>query len=211
MRRLTLLGPADASAYAHAVSRVTPAVERRLGPEVFANRVPGGGSLEPWRAARIRWRRSAGRLVAAGPSCALDVLACYDSIHPEVVGRALEHLGIADVAGREIVSVLAAFRGAGVPGIPVGPAPSAVLANAVLANVDMHLRRNRVRFVRWVDDILISGDTHSLDAGERALEVALGELGLRSNASKRRRFPDREAANAFLFGTGAGHAASGLR
>ena len=204
VRRLTLLGPEDATIYAQAVRRATPAIERRLGPEVFANRAPGTGSLEPWRAARARWRRSAARLLQAGPSATMDVLQCYDSITPEAVGVALVRLGVPDHAGRQIVHVLHAFREAGVPGIPVGPEPSAIIANAVLAAVDETLRRRGLGFVRWVDDVVLAGrDAHAVELGVRAIEATLAELGLESNPSKHHWFVDPEMAGAQILGPGA--------
>jgi hypothetical protein len=208
-RRLHVLGPREAAAYAQAVSRVAPAIERRLGPEVFANRAPGAGSLEPWRRARSRWRRAAADLLRSGPVVTMDVVRCYDLIAPEVVGAALEASGASHADGEEIVRLLRLLRDAGVEGIPVGPDPSAVLANAVLAAVDETLRRDGFRFVRWVDDLVISGPgSRHLGAGELAVESALARIGLTSNAAKHHRFQDPEIAGAFVLREGGG---SGLR
>jgi len=199
LRRLTLLGPEETEAFARAVRRVAPAIERRLGPEVFANRAPGGGSLEPWRAARARWRRSAGRLLRTGPIATMDVSQCYDSITPEAVGAALLRFGVAHAASGEVVRVLGVFREAGVHGIPIGPDPSAVLANAVLAGVDEQLRRRGLNFVRWVDDIVLSARGQgALGAGELAVEAALADIGLASNPAKHHRFLDLGTARAFV-------------
>jgi reverse transcriptase-like protein len=212
MRRITVLGAGDATTYARAVAAVTPAIERRLGPEIFANRAPGGTSLEPWRVARRRWARSAARLIDVGPVMTLDVVACYDSITARTIEYALERLRITGPAAEEIGRILRAFGDAGVPGIPIGPEPSAILANAVLAHVDEGLRADRVPFVRWVDDILVAAtNERTLDRAERTVEQALAELGLRSNLAKRRRFDDRDAAAAFLFGPAAVRTGSCLR
>jgi len=203
VRRLTVLGPDEAAAYARAVGRVTPAIERRLGPEVFANRAPGGASLEPWRTARARWRRSAVDLLRTGPVATMDVSQCYESITPEAAGRALARLGVSHAAAWEIVRLLDIFREAGVRGIPVGPEPSAVLANAALAAVDERLRGQGVPFVRWVDDLLLSSSRPAtLGAAERAVEESLAELGLVSNPTKHHRFADPEAARAFVLRRG---------
>ena len=203
VRRLTLLGPEDAAIYARAVARATPAIERRLGPEVFANRAPGAGSLEPWRDARARWKRSAARLLRTGPSATMDVLRCYDSVTPGTAGAALVRFGVPGHAGRRIVHILEAFREAGVPGIPVGPEPSAIVANAVLAAVDETLRRRGLRFVRWVDDVVLVGkDQRAVELGVRAVEATLAELGLASNPAKHHRFDDPEAAAAHILGPG---------
>jgi hypothetical protein len=140
----------------------------------------------------------------------MDVSRCYDAITPEAVGAALEASGSSYSDGGEIVRLLRLFRNAGVPGIPVGPDPSAVLANAVLAAVDETLRGGGFRFVRWVDDLVISApSSRDLGAGELAVEAALARIGLSSNARKHHRFEDPEAAGAFVL-RGRGRAGSGL-
>ena len=204
VRRLTLLGPEDSAIYVRAVGRAIPSIERRLGPEVFANRAPGIGSLEPWRIARARWRRSTARLLQTGPSATMDVFQCYDSITPEAVGAALGRLGVPRQAGYQIVHVLNAFREAGVPGIPVGPEPSAILANAVLAAVDETLRLRGLRFGRWVDDVVLAGhDARAVELAVQAIEATLAKLGLASNPSKHHRFVDPEMAREQILGPGA--------
>jgi RNA-directed DNA polymerase len=199
MRRLAILEQRDAETYARLVRRVAPAIERRLGPEVFANRTPGGGSLEPWRAARSRWRRSTARLLRTSPIATMDVSRCYDSIGPDAVATALRRFGIPYDGIEDVRMLLRSFMDAGVPGIPVGPGPSAVLANAVLSAVDDALRFRGVAFTRWVDDLVLAIPTGARTGRiESAVEHALGDIGLRSNSAKHRRFDDRDAANMFI-------------
>lgn len=201
-RRLTMLGPAEAAAYARVVARVAPAVERRLGPEVFANRAPGGIDLEPWRRARRRWRTAALRLAGSGSLVAMDVEDFYASVTPEAVGAALSASGVPPAAGRDVVALLRVFADAGVTGVPIGPDPSAILANAVLASLDEELRSGQIRFVRWVDDLLIRDERSRAGTGELAVEAALRTVGLRANHAKHRRGLGREEARLLILGSG---------
>ena len=50
---------------------------------------------------------------------------------------------------------------AGTPGLPIGPEPSAVLANAVLATADAAATHAGVRLLRWVDDVVLVGTDRS--------------------------------------------------
>src|SRR5205807_804496 len=85
-----------------------------------------------------------------------DVRRCYPSITPGTVAGALEELGACGEDVRAVVALLDRFQEEGVSGLPVGPDPSAVLANAVLASVDRTLERLGCRHVRWVDDVWAS-------------------------------------------------------
>jgi hypothetical protein len=136
-------------------------IEAVLGAEVVANRAVAGLSpialrLRPWGPAREGFLRSGHRLsLEAGSFVAADVHRCYPSIGPDLVGRTLRRMGCAmsDVLG--VTALLEAFHEAGTPGLPIGPDPSAVLANAVLAGADEVLRGTGVRHLRWVDDFWI--------------------------------------------------------
>jgi hypothetical protein len=180
-RRLIRLDPVDADTYRRLVARVAPAIERSLGPRVVANRVIGPDlRLEDWRAAHRRWRRAVGR--GAGLRLRLDVADCYASIRPHTVTAALAALG---VEGDALVRFLHELAEHGVAGLPVGPEPSAVLANAVLHRLDLAIASTGVPHVRWVDDVVAVADgrrhaRRALDAARRSLD----ELGLRPNAGK---------------------------
>ena len=165
------------------------ALEARLSDAVVANRVrswrrePPELRLRPWR---IERRIFAARLSTlaerAGAIAFADVRRCYESISPSTVGETLRSDGIG--AGDALEGFLGELQCAGIAGLPVGPQPSAVLANAVLARVDRALERTGIRHLRWVDDVVLAdGDP------EAALEVlrdALATLGLRLNESKTR-------------------------
>jgi hypothetical protein len=176
VRWLTTLDQPTEARYAALVASVAPAIEASLGGEVVANRAALGSPsiglpLRPWRPARdafLRWGEHLA--LAAGAFVAADVRRCYPSIGPDLVGRILRRLGCPrnDVQG--VTIMLEALEAAGVPGLPIGPDPSAVLANAVLAGADEALRAAGVRHLRWVDDIWIFAP------GRAEAVAALGSL-----------------------------------
>lgn len=204
-RRLVVLNDQDGAAYEQAVARVVPAVERRLPGGVLANRVSVAVSrtrIQPWEPARRRWQVSAGRLLAAPrPPLVVvaDVLDCYRSISTETVARGLAAAGCdrGDVA--VVVRFLRSLRSEGIRGLPVGPDPSAVLANAALLPVDEALQAAGVVSLRWVDDVVAFTTTRREAA--RVIDVlhaTMGLLGLALNETKTRILTDRDEAAAVL-------------
>jgi hypothetical protein len=175
-------GP-DARAYDLAVARLTPRIERSLGPGVLANRAAGRGTiatarLEPWRPAWRRWRRGFPG-ISDTPLLRMDVASFYGSVGERTLRRALGP----DADG--VLDVLRALWAEGVTGLPVGPEPSAILANAVLASVDAAIRDAGVMAVRWVDDWVVPVASRlAADRTLAAVERALRELGLELNFAK---------------------------
>ncbi|HXF72730.1 MAG TPA: RNA-directed DNA polymerase [Actinomycetota bacterium] len=190
-RLLVRLPERDARAYGALVGAAVPAIETSLGPGVVGNRaLPGSGvRLEPLGAARAR-RRAALRALLTPPRVravlVLDVADFYPSVSPDVVERALRSAGAGDVA-RALGRLLRSLSERGVRGLPVGPDPSAVLANAVLAPLDRALRGAGLRHLRWVDDVLAPAEDAS--SARRGLDLALRALdglGLAPNPRKSR-------------------------
>jgi hypothetical protein len=188
-RSFVVLDAETRDRYADLVARSADAIEALLSPAVMANRVasweldPPELRLRPWRVER---RRFAARLadLAAGPGAIAfaDVHRCYSSISPAMVGRALRRAGLG--TAREIEGLLRALERVGVRGLPVGPDASAVLANAVLAQVDRTLAGEGIEYLRWVDDIVVTAADPwaALSAIRRAVE----RIGLRLNEGKTR-------------------------
>ena len=176
VRWLSLLDSATEARYATLVASIAPAIEASLGPEVVANRATLGTPsiglpLRPWRPAWnafLRWGRHLAR--GAGAFVAADVRRCYPSIGPDLVGRTLRQLGCAMDDVRGVTTMLEGLDASGVPGLPIGPNPSAVLANAVLAGADDALGAAGVRHLRWVDDVWIFAP------GRHEALTALGSL-----------------------------------
>jgi len=84
-----------------------------------------------------------------------DARACYPSIRADVVATRLLGIGVPPEAAAEIASWLRAFRDVGIDGLPIGPPPSAVVAEAVLSAGDDAVRSAGAAHVRWVDDVVI--------------------------------------------------------
>jgi len=201
IRRLTLLDPATEARYRDAVRPLAARIERSLGSEVFAirSRPRGAGwRLDPWAAARVAWQstlRRAIREVAPGTVFAVaDVRDCYGSISPETI-RAL--LG---PEAAHAIAVLRRLSQHGVRGLPVGPDPSAILANAVLSRLDRSIRPHGVRFMRWVDDLVLWGDRDDVRRAMAALGSAAAGVGLDLHPDKTRILVDRVEARTVLLG-----------
>jgi len=180
-RRIARLDPIDDETYRRLVARLVPRLERSLGPGAIANRATVDGQLRPWPPARRVWRRalraalSERRVVIV----AADVRECYASIREPGLAAA----GVGD----ELTAFLRGLRERGVEGLPIGPDPSAILANGVLAVADREAAAAGCRPIRWVDDVVFAA------AGRRSAQLAfdawrrsLEELGLEANEDKTR-------------------------
>jgi hypothetical protein len=194
VREVTVLHPALAARYTALVCGVASRIEGGLSRSVAANRVavvsidPPRLILRSFREERLVFGRRLARLARRTP-CLLftDVRECYRSIAPDVVASSLHALGCDGASADAVVAFLHALQNRGVEGLPVGPDPSAVLANAVLAGADRALERLGAPHLRWVDDLVVG-----VDGSRRATSVlkvireALGRVGLHLNEAKTR-------------------------
>jgi hypothetical protein len=203
IRTLTRLTPHDAAAYAALVAKVTLPVEARLLAGVLANRATRGpAAIDPWCERRSTWRRSIRRALAARrPPTVLvaDVQDFYPSVRPAVVARALRGARVDVWTSGAIERFLLELRDRGVRGLPVGPTPSCVLANAVLADADDALAGAGIDPLRWVDDVVAFAESpraaaRAFDAWRRQLEA----VGLRAHPVKSVILVDRDEARARL-------------
>lgn len=209
-RTITHLGEHDRRRYEVVVAAVIPDVERALGAGVVANRArpdPGGVALEPWDVARRRYARAIAT-AAAGPWRAAfvgDVHDCYGSIDPSIAERSLRSIGASRGSIERIDAVLRRLEGRGVRGLPVGPEPSAVLANAVLASVDRALAATVCRpALRWVDDVVVfAHDRREARMAAATFALALDALGLAAHPGKCRIVNDPGALLAVVSGRSA--------
>jgi hypothetical protein len=193
-RSLTTLTREEAARYTRAVAAVAGAVESSLSAGVTAHRLsayavePPELRFVPWRVERAAFAARLGAIAARCPCLVVaDVRDCYGSIRPEVVRDALAGVGADGGDADRIRSFLDELAARGVRGLPVGPAPSAVLANAVLIAVDRALQRWGIPYLRWVDDVVAG--TPDRDTAERVtagLGAALDRVGLALNESKTR-------------------------
>jgi hypothetical protein len=192
-RRFVVLDAPTRERYVELVARSAGAIEEILSPSVMANRVaswsvrPPELVLRPWRLERRLFAARLARLAARRRTIAFaDVRRCYASMSPSIVGDALGRAGIPTAC--EVEGFLAGLERIGVEGLPVGPDASAVLANAVLAQVDRTLREAGIEHLRWVDDVVLSGG--DAPAALSVFRAALATIGLRTNEAKTRILPD---------------------
>jgi hypothetical protein len=193
-RTLTTLTPGEAARYTRVVAAIAGAVESSLSAGVTAHRLfahavePPELRFVPWRIERAAFSARLGALASTSPCLVVaDVRDCYGSIRPKVVREALATLGVEPGDGDRVRGFLDELGARGIRGLPVGPAPSAVLANAVLVAVDRALERWRVPYLRWVDDVVAGApDRDTADRVIAGLAAALGGVGLALNESKTR-------------------------
>jgi hypothetical protein len=188
-RRMAHLSERDARAWHILGGRVAAVLEPRLGPEVVANRAlvsRGRWRLETLEASFSRLEARLGAALrpsgdGRGYLCT-DVEDFFPSLEPETVARALLAVGVSREDAAQVAEVLAGWAALGYRGLPIGPAASAVVANAVLRSVDQAVG---APFVRWVDDYLVrpAGERRATEVLER-MDEALDRLGLRRSLSK---------------------------
>jgi hypothetical protein len=201
LRWLTRLDPACDAEYRDAVGPLAGRIERALGPEVFALRTrsaSGGWRLVPWGPARAAWRKALRRAVREAPRgtafAVADVRDCYGSISPETIAALL---------GPEAAHAIAFLRrlhDRGVRGLPIGPEPSAILANAVLTEMDRTIRHAGAQHLRWVDDLVLWGSRTDIGRALAALDDVAARVGLELHPTKTRLLVDRQEACAALGG-----------
>jgi hypothetical protein len=189
-RWLVRLDPPDQRTYRRLVLPLVPRIERSVGPLAFAPRAISDGRLRPWPDARSAWRRAVHRSIVRAPGSVVivsDVRDCY----PSVGERALESVACSD----QLAAFLQGMADAGVRGIPVGPDPSAILANGVLAYADRAAAAAGCRPIRWVDDVvLVAAGRRPVIRAFDAWRRALAELGLEAHDGKTRMFTDVDEA-----------------
>jgi len=192
-RRFVVLDAPTRERYVELVARSAGAIEEILSPSVMANRVaswsvrPPELMLRPWRLERQLFAARLSGLAARRRTIAFaDVRRCYASMSPSIVGDALGRAGI--LTACDIEGFLAGLERIGVEGLPVGPDASAVLANAVLAQVDRSLREAGIEHLRWVDDVVLTGGEAL--AALSVFRAALATIGLRPNEAKTRILSD---------------------
>jgi hypothetical protein len=99
-----------------------------------------------------------------------DISDFYNQIYLHRVGNAVESAAPSTSAGKEIEAFISRLNNKASQGIPVGPSPSVILAEALMIDVDQHILNAGFEHVRYVDDIRIFSDS------KKSLEIFLEEL-----------------------------------
>jgi hypothetical protein len=152
----------------------------------------------PWGPARAAWRRTLRTVVReAAPGTAFavaDVRDCYGSISPDTLAALL------GPEAAHAVAFLRRLHDQGVRGLPIGPEPSAILANAVLSEADRAIRGTGARHLRWVDDLVLWGRRTDVRHALGALHGVAVRMGLELHETKTRLLADRLEARAVALG-----------
>jgi hypothetical protein len=123
-----------------------------------------------------------------------DVRDCYGSISPETIAALL------GPEAAHAVAFLRRLHDRGVRGLPIGPEPSAVLANSVLSEMDRAIRGTGAQHLRWVDDLVLWGSATDLKRALGALADVAVRMGLELHRTKTRLLADREETRAVALG-----------
>ncbi|CAG9243852.1 RNA-directed DNA polymerase [Paraburkholderia caribensis] len=166
------LEPLDAIVYVALTHSVAEQIaEARMGPEVACSyRMSvdessffGEGSGFNLYRARCEHLSGEYRYVLS-----TDISDFYNQIYLHRVGNAIESATGDRNAGLQIEQFITRLNNKASQGIPIGPAPSVVLAEAVMIDVDQHIQSMGLDHVRYVDDIRIFADSRK--ELERCLE-----------------------------------------
>jgi len=122
-------------------------------------------------------------LDGAEAALASDVAACYPSIGEQAIRMASTWAG---GDPEPLLAFLERAHEAGAAGLPIGPAPSSTIADAILAIADRQAGAAGLLPVRWVDDVVFAGSRGEVARAAHAWRIALHDLGLREHEGKRR-------------------------
>lgn len=125
---------------------------------------------------------------------ATDITDFYNQIYLHRLNNAIEFSNplLKDKA-KDIESFLTRINGKASQGIPVGPAASVVMSEALMTDIDMFIQSFKVPFTRYVDDIRIfSNDEEFLDEALRRLTTYLYENHRLTLASSKTRIMESE-------------------
>jgi len=193
VRDLSVLSCPDLVQYSAAAVLAAATTNRMLSEkQVYSHRLHRGPPRWSLRDPAKRWikfRRSAIALLESGDYRVMrqeDIKSFFASVRTDSLIRFLRSCGCAKISIRHVQRMLTTWQSRnGVPGLPIGPEASALLANGLLAPVDQAIIMTGAEFRRWADDTLIFAWTLAeCDAAVEAATVALAKLGLRYSPEK---------------------------
>ncbi|WP_181197655.1 GmrSD restriction endonuclease domain-containing protein [Enhygromyxa salina] len=189
-RPAVVLHPLDRLTYQVLVDARAKTLHARLSTHVFGyhmdSRLRGPRQYVDKVSASRAWRTRQEGWGTEGYSCRTDIASFFASVSLEQIDELLASTD--GYAGNSrLLSLLRGWRGRSSRGaLPQRCLPSFVLANALLITADKTLDAiPNLQWARWVDDYALYGpELETILEGLRALEDALGELGLRLSAAK---------------------------
>ena len=106
-----------------------------------------------------------------------DITDFYNQIYLHRLNNAIEHANPElKYVAKDIESFLTRINGKASQGVPVGPAASIVMSEALMTDIDQFMIATGLPFTRYVDDIRIFSNTkESLDSALQKLTIYLYE------------------------------------
>jgi len=168
-RVITQLDPLDFLVYAGLVRELGPDIETaRISPSiVFSYRfsLSSGGQLFEPAIDYSDFRAKAEELLKADSTISHVAVTDIADFYPRIYHHRLEaSLDNATTSRNHVVAVrrlLSGWNGTETFGIPVGNAPSRLLAEVAISDVDEALLANGVKFIRYNDDYRIFATSYS--------------------------------------------------
>lgn len=168
-RIITQLDPLDFLLYASLVREIGADIEAaRIAPDiVFSYRClvgTGGQLFDPaigFSDFRAKSEQVLNRDARISHVAVTDIADFYPRIYSHRLENALHNATNRTAHVKAVMHFLSGWNGTESFGIPVGNAPSRLLAEATISNVDDALLANGVRFVRYTDDYRIFADSYS--------------------------------------------------
>jgi retron-type reverse transcriptase len=159
-RQATQLHPQDTLILSALIHQYGQGIEsRRLGNDKvysyrFAPSVDGGlyGDKNSWN---DFWQRANFLSRSASVILYLDIADFYNQIYHHTVENQLFESGLPNQAVKWIIALLESTTAGVSRGIPIGPHPIHLIAEATLIPIDNSLETSGFNFIRYADDILI--------------------------------------------------------
>ena len=195
VRPVHLIDPVDAILYTGLTFKVAPAIESRRqryqAQRVFsyhfsASDLGTKDSLKSdWGGHRARLEQLCDQHVYVGTS---DIVDFFPRVYLHRLENGLQALAGDSLAVRALMRLIEGWAAGTSYGIPTGPTASNFLAEALLVEVDEYLMSYDIKFVRWVDDYFIFGDSEQeVVSGMFRLGERLDQTqGLSLNSAKTR-------------------------
>ncbi|MFD5524976.1 MULTISPECIES: RNA-directed DNA polymerase [Streptomyces] len=160
VRPLARFSARDRIIYDALVFQIAPSIDKTIHPSVHSYRWNHKRELPifwfgPWKRMR-RLALSTLRRDQTLRMASVDVSSFYEHIDVDILGDDLQCMTRDPAATQNLQNFLTRFQGINHSwGLPQGPVASGILANLYLAPIDGFLARNKFRFLRYSDDMMI--------------------------------------------------------
>jgi retron-type reverse transcriptase len=164
-RQATQLSPQDSIILSALIYQYGQGIENRRLPKtkVFSYRFQPNkfGLYASQTAWNDFWRTAHQESREFGAILYCDIADFYNQIYHHVVENQLIASGFPNQAIKWIISLLESTTAGVSRGVPIGPHPVHLIAEAAMIPIDNSLSSNGVEFIRFADDIVVFCKTHA--------------------------------------------------